>query len=240
MTVYSIVVPTYNEYENIKELLDNINHECYDIEKEVIFVDDSSPDGTCEYIKHLSHEYYFPITVLERKAKLGIGTAYKYALDYVSGDYVIIMDADLSHDPKYIKDFIMINEYYDDVDIVVGSRYVSDGKVLGWGFHRKMISRIANLLTSLLFGIWNARDMTGSFRLYKLSVLKDITQNVSSSGYAFQMETYVRAKQKGYKVMEYPITFVDRRFGKSKLGISEILKFICSLWKLIGEIWFKQ
>jgi len=199
---------------------------------EVIIVDDGSPDGTQTVAKQLI-KAYGPnrIRLYTRTGKLGLGTAYVHGLQYAKGNFIIIMDADFSHHPKFIPRMIA-KQSENDYDIVTGTRYAGDGGVYGWDLKRKLVSRGANLFadTVLQPGV---SDLTGSFRLYKKSVLDDVIAATQSKGYSFQMEMMVRAKAKGYKVAEVPISFVDRVYGDSKLGGSEIVNYakgVLGLW----------
>ncbi|KAK9946819.1 hypothetical protein M0R45_012262 [Rubus argutus] len=147
------------------------------------------------------------ILLRARPKKLGLGTAYIHGLKHASGNFVIIMDADLSHHPKYLPSFIK-KQLETGASIVTGTRYVNGGGVHGWNLMRKLTSRGANVLAQTL--LWpGASDLTGSFRLYRKSVLEDIISSCVSKGYVFQMEMIVQASRKGYHIEEVPITFVD-------------------------------
>lgn len=204
------------------------------IDWEIIIVDDGSPDGTQEVAKQLIKAYTPErIKLQPRAGKLGLGTAYVHGLQYATGNFVIIMDADFSHHPKFIAQMIKKqNEDGADYDIVTGTRYAGNGGVYGWDLKRKFVSRGANLFadTVLRPGV---SDLTGSFRLYKKEVLAEVIKRTESKGYSFQMEMMVRAKGMGFKVAEVPITFVDRLYGESKLGGDEIVgyaKGVFNLW----------
>ncbi|EPQ67151.1 Dolichol phosphate mannose synthase, partial [Blumeria graminis f. sp. tritici 96224] len=218
---YSVILPTYNERRNLPIITWLLNH------WELIIVDDGSPDGTQIVAKQLVEVYAPHIHLKPRAGKLGLGTAYVHGLQFVSGNFVIIMDADFSHHPKFIAPMIAkqkTNTSPGGYDIVTGTRYARGGGVSGWDLKRKLISRGANLFadTVLRPGV---SDLTGSFRLYKYAVLKKIIESTESKGYTFQMEMMVRAKAMGYTVAEVPITFVDRLYGESKLGGDEILEY---------------
>lgn len=202
----------------------------------MIIVDDGSPDGTLDVAKQLQNAWGAGHIVLKpRTGKLGLGTAYVYGLQFATGNFVIIMDADFSHHPKFIPEMIKIQNET-NADIVSGTRYASRGNnkggVYGWDLFRKLTSRGANLVadTMLMPGV---SDVTGSFRLYKKPVLEKVIKSTESKGYTFQMEMMVRAKAMRLKVEECPITFVDRLYGESKLGgeeIVEYLKGVFALW----------
>ncbi|OJJ51500.1 hypothetical protein ASPZODRAFT_148768 [Penicilliopsis zonata CBS 506.65] len=235
---YTVILPTYNERKNLPII-------CWLLEKmfrennlnwEVIIVDDGSPDGTLEVAKQLQKVWGSDHIILKPRAgKLGLGTAYVHGLQFATGNFVIIMDADFSHHPKFIPEMIRIQKE-SDADIVTGTRYANrdnvKGGVYGWDLFRKFTSRTANLIADVML-MPGVSDLTGSFRLYKKSVLEKVIGSTQSKGYSFQMEMMVRAKAMGYKVEECPITFVDRLYGESKLGGSEIveyLKGVLTLW----------
>mgnify|MGYP000407789642 FL=1 len=202
---------------------------------EVVIVDDNSPDGTQEIAKKLIDIYGTEhIQLRPRAGKLGLGTAYVHGLQYVTGDFVIIMDADFSHHPEAIPQFIAKQET-EDFDIVTGTRYAGDGGVYGWDFKRKLISRGANFLATVVLRP-NVSDLTGSFRLYKTPVLKKIIDVTQSKGYVFQMEMMVRARSLGFTVGEVPISFVDRLYGESKLGGDEIVQYAKGVWSLFTSV----
>lgn len=234
---YSILLPTYNEKENLpiivwlidKSMTEN-NHDY-----EIIIIDDGSPDGTLEAAKQLEKIYGSDKIVLRpRVKKLGLGTAYIHGIKHARGDFIIIMDADLSHHPKYIPQFIK-KQKEGNYDLVSGTRYIGDGGVNGWDFKRKLISRGANYLTQVLLRP-GASDLTGSFRLYKKDVLQKLVESCVSKGYVFQMEMIVRARKLGYKIGEVPISFVDRLYGESKLGGNEIFQFVKGLLYLFAFV----
>jgi len=199
---------------------------------EVVIVDDSSPDNTLEVAKKLQAAYTEKmVKIISRKGKLGLGTAYVAGLKKCTGDRVIIMDADLSHHPKFIPQMIL-QMNTKDYDIVSGTRYRKGGGVAGWDLKRKVTSKGANFLASFLLDPGNASDLTGSFRLYRRDCLEKLLPKVESKGYAFQMEILILAKKAGMTLGEVPITFVDRIYGESKLGTNEIILFIKGVTKL--------
>ncbi|KAK4884991.1 hypothetical protein RN001_001262 [Aquatica leii] len=227
---YSILLPTYNEVENLPIIIwlivTYMQKSGYDFE--IIVIDDGSPDGTLEVAQELQKVYgTSKILLRPREKKLGLGTAYIHGIKHATGNFIIIMDADLSHHPKYIPEFIKLQEAH-NYDVVTGTRYVGDGGVHGWDFKRKLISRGANFLTQLLLRP-GVSDLTGSFRLYKKDVLHKLIQSCISKGYVFQMEMIIRARQFNYTIGEVPIAFVDRVYGESKLGGSEIIQFASGL-----------
>ncbi|GMR49163.1 hypothetical protein PMAYCL1PPCAC_19358 [Pristionchus mayeri] len=228
MTKYSILLPTYNERENLPICVWLLEKYLSEIDYEVIIIDDGSPDGTQDVAKALQKEYGEDKIVLKPRAgKLGLGTAYIHGLQFATGDFVILMDADLSHHPKFIPKMIELQKEH-EYDVVTGTRYVGDGGVSGWDFRRKLISKGANYLAQFLLEP-GVSDLTGSFRLYKREVLADLIKECVSKGYVFQMEMMFRASKKGYTVGEVPISFVDRFFGDSKMGAQEIVGYLKGL-----------
>lgn len=232
---YSVLLPTYNERENLPIITwllckyfkeSNINYE-------IIVIDDGSPDGTLEVAKKLQEIYGEDRIVLRPRAKkLGLGTAYIHGIKHATGNYVIIMDADLSHHPKFIPEFIK-KQKEGNYDLVSGTRYVGSGGVYGWDLKRKIISRGANYVTQVFLRP-GASDLTGSFRLYRKDVLQKLVESCVSKGYVFQMELIIRARQFGFTIGEVPISFVDRVYGESKLGGSEIIGFAKGLLYLFA------
>ncbi|KAK4748814.1 hypothetical protein SAY87_015400 [Trapa incisa] len=225
---YSLIVPTYNERLNIALLIYLFFKHLRDVDFEIIIVDDGSPDGTQDVVKQIQGVYGEDRILLRaRPKKLGLGTAYAHGLKHASGNFVVIMDADLSHHTLLC---IICNRKQQETgaSIVTGTRYVRGGGVHGWNLMRKLTSRGANVLAHTL--LWpGVSDLTGSFRLYRKSVLQNLIESCISKGYVFQMEMIVRASRKGYHIEEVPITFVDRVFGSSKLGGSEIVEYLKGL-----------
>jgi len=232
---YSILLPTYNEKENLPIIIWLIvkyfTESKHDFE--VIIIDDGSPDGTLDVAKNLQKIYGEDKIVLRPRAKkLGLGTAYVHGIKNATGNFVIIMDADLSHHPKFIPDFIK-KQAEGDYDVVTGTRYSGDGGVYGWDLKRKFISRTANYITQILLRP-GVSDLTGSFRLYRKEVLQKLISSCVSKGYVFQMEMMIRARQYDMQIGEVPISFVDRFYGESKLGGNEIVGFVKGLVHLFA------
>ncbi|XP_032377482.1 dolichol-phosphate mannosyltransferase subunit 1 [Etheostoma spectabile] len=232
---YSILLPTYNERENLPLivwlLVKYFGESGYNYE--VIIIDDGSPDGTLGVAEQLQKIYGEDKILLRPRAKkLGLGTAYIHGIKHATGNFIIIMDADLSHHPKFIPEFIE-KQKEGDYDLVSGTRYKGNGGVYGWDLRRKLISRGANFLTQVLLRP-GASDLTGSFRLYKKEVLESLVERCVSKGYVFQMEMIVRARQLNYSIGEVPISFVDRVYGESKLGGNEIVSFVKGLITLFA------
>ncbi|XP_074144696.1 dolichol-phosphate mannosyltransferase subunit 1 isoform X1 [Sminthopsis crassicaudata] len=232
---YSVLLPTYNERENlplivwllVKSFEESGNN------YEIIVIDDGSPDGTQEVAQQLE-KIYGPDKILlrPRAKKLGLGTAYIHGMQHATGNFIVIMDADLSHHPKFIPEFIR-KQKEGNFDIVSGTRYKGNGGVYGWDLKRKIISRGANFLTQILLRP-GVSDLTGSFRLYRKEVLQKLMEKCVSKGYVFQMEMIVRARQLNFTIGEVPISFVDRVYGESKLGGNEIVSFLKGLLTLFA------
>lgn len=228
----SVIIPAFNEKENVEKIAKKILEQPLNIK--IIFVEDNSSDGTRDAIKHLMIIHAGKIFGIFRPTKLGIGSAYvegfNFAINSLKSDLVFSMDGDLSHDPLYLVDFIkIVNEGY---DVVVGSRYMQGGSIVNWNFSRRIISRGANLLAKVVLGI-PVHDVTTGYRCYKRSVLETINLNeIKSTGYSFLEDILFKCKQKGFRIGETPITFVDRIHGTSKLSRTEIFKFFLTLARL--------
>ncbi|PWN97733.1 hypothetical protein FA09DRAFT_319416 [Tilletiopsis washingtonensis] len=237
---YSVILPTYNERRNLPVIIYLLARmfEQNALDYEVIIVDDASPDGTLEVAKQLQSVYGEERIVLRPRAgKLGLGTAYVHGLESCTGDFVVIMDADFSHHPKFLPAMIALQRQR-NLDIVQGTRYsgpATGAGVYGWNLKRKLVSRGANLLATFVLGPGTS-DVTGSFRLYRRPIIEKLIREVTSKGYVFQMEILVRAKASGCSVGEVPITFCDRVFGESKLGGDEIVSYAKGVWNLFVSI----
>mmetsp|Transcript_20596 Transcript_20596/g.28669 ORF Transcript_20596/g.28669 Transcript_20596/m.28669 type:complete len:248 (-) Transcript_20596:190-933(-) len=238
--LYSVILPTYNERENLPLIFFMLNETftSHQLKYEVVVVDDSSPDGTLEVAQALQKSYgASKIQIVSRQGKLGLGTAYIAGLKAAKGDRIVLMDADLSHHPKFIPQMIQVMDNEDSktnnnkIHIVTGTRYKSGGGVAGWDWYRKLTSRTANFLADFLLNP-GVSDLTGSFRLYDRASIEQILPQVQSKGYAFQMEIVVRARKQNMVIREVPITFVDRIYGQSKLGPKEIILYLKGLTKL--------
>ncbi|KXS14030.1 glycosyltransferase family 2 protein [Gonapodya prolifera JEL478] len=234
---YSVLLPTYNERENLPVIVSLLvaTFVQHSIDWEIVIVDDGSPDGTQEIAEQLANTYGTDRILLRPRAgKLGLGSAYIHGLNHATGDFVIIMDADLSHHPRFIPHFIRLQRER-DLDIVTGTRYAEGGGVHGWNLTRKLISRGANILASVLLNP-RVSDLTGSFRLYRRHVLSNLIPQVHSRGYSFQPELIIRARYLGYSIGEVGITFVDRIYGDSKMGADELVNWAGVIVGLWGEL----
>jgi dolichol-phosphate mannosyltransferase len=224
-----IVIPTYNEAENVSELVPRILSQ--DKTFHVLIVDDNSPDGTAALIRKMQKNNK-RIHLIERKEKLGLGTAYvtgfKYALER-SFEFVFEMDADFSHNPEAL---VTLRKKAEECDLVIGSRYISGVNVVNWPMRRLILSYGANLYTRIVTGM-PVRDATSGFKCYRRRVLETIDlDGISSEGYSFQIETNYLVWKKGFRVCEVPIIFVDRRVGVSKMSRKIIYEAAWQVWKL--------
>lgn len=224
-----VIIPTYNEKENISTILPLVLKQ--DQEIEVLVVDDNSPDGTGILVEELQSSNS-RIKLIKREKKTGLGTAYLAGFDYAlqnGYDYIFEMDSDLSHDPSYIPDFLKAIK---DSDLVLGSRYIRGVNVVNWPMTRLLLSYFANVYARWVTGL-PVRDSTGGFKCFKREVLEKIgLDNIHSNGYAFQIEMSFRAWKKGFKIKEIPIIFVDRRAGESKMSKKIVREAIWMVWKL--------
>ncbi len=224
-----IIIPTYNELENIRRLLPELM--ALDPGIRVLVVDDNSPDGTGRLVDGMAAENE-RISIIHRPAKLGLGTAYvagfKYAIQQ-DVQCVFEMDADFSHDPAMIPKFL---EQIASCDVVIGSRYISGINVVNWPMSRLLLSYFANLYTRVVTGM-GIQDTTSGYKCFRREVLKNIDlDKVRSDGYAFQIEMNYRCWRKGYRLREIPIIFVDRRSGVSKLSRGVISEAVWIVWWL--------
>lgn len=225
----SVVIPTYNEAENIGLLILAVERvfQVHGINGEILVVDDNSPDGTGDVVKN-HMEKFDNIRILERKTKNGLGYAYKAGFKAVSGRVVMEMDADFSHDPSDLAR--IFQKCNNDSDVVIGSRYVGGGRIIGWDFARRMMSFVANMLVNVLLRL-GVKDNTSGFRAYNREAIEAILPYVRCTSYDFQVEMLQRAKEHGLRLREVPIVFRERAHGKSKLGKGEFSSFIKMLLK---------
>lgn len=224
-----VIIPTYNEKEGIEAIIRAVLDQKLGVD--VLVVDDNSPDGTAGLVTAM--QATSPgLHLLKRSGKLGLGTAYvagfKYAIEN-GYDAVFEMDADFSHDPLVLPQFL---EKIRDFDFVLGSRYVNGISVVNWPLSRLILSYFASYYTRIITGM-PIKDPTGGFKCFRTKVLQEINlDNVKSNGYSFQIEMNFKAWKKGFKYIEIPIIFVDRRYGKSKMSKAIIREAVWMVWKL--------
>ena len=224
-----LIVPTYNERENIERFLECVRSTAPSLD--ILVVDDDSPDGTADLTQERFKDCA-QVNILRRKGVRGLGLSYVdgYLWALMRGyDRVLQMDADFSHDPKYLPQMIAFSA---EADVVFGSRYCSGGGVRDWPMRRRMLSRFANMYVSFITGI-PVRDATSGFRCYRRGALERIgVEQVVSNGYAFQVEMTFRTHRAGLKIREMPIIFVDRTLGKSKMSSGVIFESVLMPWRL--------
>jgi len=221
-----VIIPTYNERENLPRLLDGLF--AYLPDAHALVVDDNSPDGTGQIADDRARGDS-RVRVLHRPGKQGLGKAYIAGFHQAlltEAQYIFEMDADFSHDPKYLPLFM---ERIQHADVVIGSRYVRGGGVTNWGFHRKLISSLGNTFARVALNL-RARDCTAGYKCYRRSVLEALAlDDIHSEGYAFQVEMIYRCQRHGFRITEFPIIFPDRVLGASKMSkkiIVEALVFV--------------
>jgi len=225
----TVVVPTYNERDNIETLADRILSQ--DERVNILFVDDNSPDGTGDIADRLASSTS-RIKVLHRAGKLGLGSAYRegfrIALDN-GADYILEMDADFSHDPGMLPLFI---EKMSEYDVVVGSRYLNGVSVVNWPIRRLILSYCASVYTRTITGL-HLSDCTGGFKCFSRKVLESLDlESIRSDGYSFQIEMNYRCHERGFRIGEIPIIFVDRHAGSSKMSKQIVREAVLMVWKL--------
>ncbi len=224
-----VIIPTYNELENLPKLIPIVLSQDEGIH--ILIVDDGSPDGTGVFVKEEMNKND-RIHLLEREKKMGLGTAYlagfKYALQN-NYDFIFEMDADFSHDPNELKNFLIAIK---ENDLVLGSRYINGVRVLNWPMARLLLSFFASVYTRIITGM-PIKDATGGFKCFRRSVLEAIDlDKVKSNGYSFQIEMTFKAYCKGFKIKEIPIVFIDRVKGKSKMSKKIVREAVTMVWKL--------
>lgn len=228
----TIVIPTYNERENLEPLLSRIFEHVPDAR--VLFVDDNSPDGTADAAETLAEERGWDIEVLRRAEKSGLGAAYIAGFDRVletwpDSELIVQMDADLSHDPASIPDLISA---MDNADVAIGSRYVAGGRTENWPIQRQLLSRLGTLYTRLVTGL-PLTDCTGGFKCWRAKVLRDLrATQAQSNGYCFQIEMNFCAWRAGYRLVDVPIVFRERERGESKIHLGITIEALAIVLKL--------
>lgn len=224
-----VIIPTYNELDNIQKLVPYILEKYPELD--ILIVDDNSPDGTADFVEKLSRTDS-RVKLIKRAKKMGLGTAYVEGFKYMLSngyDAVIQMDADYSHDPKEIKNFL---KKIKDYDLVLGSRYINGVRVINWPIRRLLLSYFANLYTRIITGM-PIKDATGGFKCFRREVLEAIDlDNINSNGYSFQIEMNFLAWKKKFKIAEIPIIFVERVQGASKMSKKIVREAVFMVWKL--------
>ncbi len=233
----TIVLPTYNEAENIKDFLNLVYTEIEKIQGfniNTLIVDDNSPDKTADIVKELQKNNS-KIYLLNNN-KRGLGNAYKsgfkYAIENLDADILMEMDSDFSHNPKKIKELLVpITQGY---DFVIGSRYIKGGSIPdNWALIRKLNSKYGNIFARFIAGLFHVKDCTSGFRAIKSDLIKQIDlDNLKVNGYAFQMNILFECVKLGAKTYEIPINFIDRTRGKSKLSIKDVIEFMINSFDL--------
>lgn len=226
----AVVIPTYNEKDNIARLVKKIlSLKISGLT--ITIVDDNSPDGTGKIGDKLAKASK-KVQVIHRPGKMGLGSAYKAGIKKAlkdGADAIFTMDADLSHDPKVIPDML---DKLKDIDLVIGSRYVNGGKIIGFDTFRSLLSGGAQFVARFILGI-HTKDATSGFRVYRVKVLKGIKyHHIKSEGYSYLLEALFKAIKIGFSVTEVPIIFRVRKLGKSKLSQAEIYKAVGTVFKL--------
>ncbi len=227
----SIIIPTYNESQNILQILKSIKDNLpKNFVTQAIVVDDNSPDGTGklveDYLKNIKKMADYTIEIIHRKAKDGLSSAILKGIQHAKGDTIVVMDCDFSHPPHIIPKLIESIKKY-QYDIVVASRYIKGGKIQGWSLKRKTMSKFATLIAKKGLGI-NTHDPMSGFFAFKRNIIKGL--NIDAIGYKFLLEILV--KTKNVSIKEIPYTFQNRELGSSKLSIRTIFDYYRSVWKL--------
>lgn len=224
-----IIIPTYNERDNLRKLTEQTLQQ--DPSLHLLIVDDNSPDGTGQLADTLATENS-RITVLHRPAKLGLGSAYRDGFRKAmaqGAELLIEMDADFSHDPSVLPQFL---EQIKDHDLVIGSRYLNGISVVNWPLRRLMLSYFANWYTRKITGL-TIRDCTSGFKCFRRSLIERIDlDRIRSDGYSFQIEMHFRSAELGARICEVPIIFIDRRAGQSKMSKKIVREAVLMVWKL--------
>ncbi len=224
-----VIIPTYNEKDNVRPLTSAVLEQSPDLQ--ILFVDDNSPDGTGSIIDELISGND-RVHVLHRAGKLGLGSAYREGFKAalaMGADYLFEMDADFSHDPKSLPSFLSAIE---ENDLVIGSRYLNGVSVVNWPIRRLILSYFASVYARLVTGL-PLRDCTGGFKCFRRSTIEAIDlSRIKSDGYSFQIEMNYHCMEKGFRIAEIPIIFVDRHAGTSKMSGTIVREAVLMVWKL--------
>lgn len=229
-----VVIPTYNECDNVMRLAQEILKQ--DCSLQALFIDDNSPDGTGTLLDALAAEHK-RIQVIHRSGKLGLGSAYREGFKAalaMGADFIIEMDADFSHDPGVLPVFL---EKIQTCDLVIGSRYLNGVSVVNWPIRRLILSYFASAYTRFITGLY-INDCTSGFKCFRRETIEAIDMNrIASDGYSFQIEMNYRCMEKKLKIVEVPIIFIDRHAGSSKMSRKIVYEAIFMVWKLrIGTL----
>ena len=225
----AVVIPTYNEKDNIHKLITDI-FALQIPNLEILVIDDNSPDKTADIVEKLQN--IFPVHLIKRSSKLGLGSAYILGFQKVlslGAEKIIQMDADFSHNPQDIPRLLQASQNF---DMVIGSRKIAGGKIIGWNLTRKFMSAGAMIFSRIFLNL-KVKDVTSGFRLFDKKVLEKIPLNhIKSNGYAFQEEMLWRTQTNNFRITELPVTFIDRQKGQSKLSKKDIFEFFKVMIKL--------
>lgn len=239
MQKYLVVIPTFNEKENIVKIIGQVLNQSPQLD--ILVVDDNSPDKTGDLVLVFGQKNK-RVNLLTRKRKLGLGTAYRDGFKWglrKGYNFFISMDADFSHPPKSLPKMIKLSQRNKE-EIILGSRYIEGGKIRGWSLYRYLNSYLANFFTRLMLNL-EPHDATAGFKCYPAKFLKEIDfRKLTASGYAFQVEMLFWAKKKNFNTIEFPITFIDRRAGESKIS-GELRKSAKIVFRLfLAQTWVRQ
>ncbi len=225
-----VIIPTYNEAENISQIIEEVLSQHDSIE--ILVVDDNSPDNTAHIVQGMQKDNA-KIHILKRKGKLGLGSAYVEGFRYAliqKFDYIFEMDADFSHDPKMIPE--MLKEIQNN-DLIIGSRYISGMNIVNWPLRRLILSFMASMYVRIITGM-PVKDPTGGFKCFRRKVLESINlDKILSDGYSFQIEMNYRTWIKKFRIKEIPIIFTDRRSGQSKMSKKIVREAFFVVWRLL-------
>lgn len=227
-----VIIPTYNEIENVERMVRTVM--AFEKDFHILFVDDNSPDGTANKVEELQLEFAGRIHLEKRSGKLGLGTAYIHGFKWTFDkdyEYIFEMDCDFSHDPN---DLIRLYNAcaIEGADLSIGSRYCKGGKVKNWPLKRVLMSYFASVYVRIILWI-NIKDTTAGFKCYRKKVLETINLDaITFKGYAFQICMKYAAKKHGFKIIEVPITFIDRQYGVSKMNSGIFKEAFFGVWKM--------
>jgi len=225
-----IIIPTYNEAQNIASIIQQVR--IYDKDSNILVVDDSSPDGTADIVTGVMTDDS-KISLLLRKGKEGLGKAYLHAFKEVlmkdEAEWIQMLDADFSHDPKYLPAILKASN---DADVVIGSRYVAGGGTSGWVMWRRLLSKFANFYCKVITGM-PVNDTTAGFVCMRTKIMREAgLYNIKSRGHAFQVELKYRLWKKGARIVEIPVVLPNRHLGKSKMSTGVIGESVWAPWKM--------